>query len=324
MGDVVNVLRAPVFNGEADEWPFFKAKLKAYLAKCKLTKLVTWKGVIRKDGHVWADSYDATKKAEEVLIQEQNIQAVGILLQAIDTSTAAGKAAFYQVEKFMDADAGYAGGHFLKAWEELCKRYDEKEVVELVDIQQEYFDMKMEGNERPSEFIVRMERMRKKLKDNGYDIKNEDFLKQVLAKLPKGKEDELGPYQVEKRAIELEMKVDAGYNLTKLSNSLEKVYKTLAKDEAMENEEKEEDDKAYMAFSKSFKGRCNRCGKYGHKGRDCKEEMDKPSYSGRCFFCDKKGHKIQNCFAFKKYKEERSNEQDNDQVYRAMDGEVAL
>ena len=322
MGDVVNVLRAPRFNGEADEWPFFKAKLKAYLAKCKLTKLVTWKGDIRKDGYVWADTYDATKKIEEQLIQEQNIQAVGILLQSIETSTALGKAAFYQVEKFIDADAGYAGGHFLKAWEELCKRYDEKEVVELVDMQQEYFDMRIESSERPSEFIVRMERMRKKLKDNGYDITDGDFMKQVLAKLPKGKEDELGPYQVEKRAIELEMKMDASYNLTKLSNSLEKVYKALAKDEVEGDEEKVEDDKAYVAYGRSFTGRCNKCGKYGHKARDCKEEGDKSSYTVRCYFCDKKGHKIEQCFAFKRFKEER--DRDYDRANYAMEGEVAL
>ena len=170
-----------------------------------------------------------------------------------------------------------------------------------------------------------MERMRKKLKDNGYGITDGDFMKQVLAKLPKGKEDELGPYQVEKRAIELEMKVDANYNLTKLSNSLEKVYKALAKDEVAVNEDKVEDDKAYVAYGKSFKGMCSRCGKYGHKGRDCKEESNKSSNTGRCYFCDKKGHKIQNCFAFRKYKEQRGNDRVyGDRANCALEGEVAL
>ena len=194
MSETVSIVKAPLINGEADEWPFFKAKLKAYLAKCKLTKILPWKDDVPKDDYVWDPYYDKAKKKEEEAIRQQNMEAAGILLQCINTDTEAGKTAFYQVEKFIDADAGYAGGHFLMAWEALCKRYDEKEVVDVVDMQQEYFDMKMEEHERPSEFIVKLERMRMKLKENGYIIQDEDFVRQLLAKLPKGKDDTVGPY----------------------------------------------------------------------------------------------------------------------------------
>ena len=129
MSEGINIVRAPTFSGDAEDWPFFKAKIRAFLAKNKLSKILTWKEDIPKDDHVWAQGYDATKKKEEQLIQQQNIMATGILLQSIDTDTPGGKAAFYQVEKTIDADGGYAGGNFLMAWNALCKRYDEKEVV---------------------------------------------------------------------------------------------------------------------------------------------------------------------------------------------------
>ena len=164
----------PRFSGEEKDFPFFKTKFKAWLAKSKLTKLLTWKSDIRKDDYTWATNYDADKKKEEELIQKQNIQANGALIQAIDIDTDAGKATFYQVEKYIDDD--YAGGHFLNAWKGLCDRFDETEVVDKTDLQQEYFDMKMADADDPSLFIVKLERMKKRLKGVGIEIDEADFL----------------------------------------------------------------------------------------------------------------------------------------------------
>ncbi len=319
MSESVTYIKTPVFNGEAEEWPFYKAKMKGYLAKCKLTKILTWKGDIKKDDFVWAKDCDAEKRKEEELIQKQNIEANGILLQSINTETEAGKAAFYQVEKFMNADAGYAGGHFPNAWEALCKRYDEKEVIDVVDMQQEYFDLKMKDDERPSEFIVRLERMRMKLKDLGYNITDKEFLKQVLAKLPEG-DDGVGPYQVERGNIELRMKVDNAYDLTKMTNDLEKLYKKLHKDEENGMAVDKGDDKAFATYGKQFKGMCYKCGKYGHQGKDCRDGGEHHKFDGKCFYCGKKGHKVSRCYALKK----RNEDKDHDRANFMIDGDYAI
>ena len=110
--------KLPVFDGSKEDWPFYKPKLKALLAKKKLSKILTWKGKLREDDFVWAQDYDKKKKKEEEEMQEMNVDAASILLQSIDTEKAEGKAAFYQVEQYMDD--GFAGGHFPKAWKALC------------------------------------------------------------------------------------------------------------------------------------------------------------------------------------------------------------
>ena len=68
-----------------------------------------------------------------------------------------------------------------------------------------------------------------------------------------------------------------------------------------------------------FKGRCNSCGKYGHKGVDCRNKTNKPGqknsggnygnngntsrgFKGNCNYCQKYGHKASDCFK-KKNKE---------------------
>ena len=92
------------------------------------------------------------------------MDAASLLLQAIETEKEEGQAAFYLVERHVDDE--FAGGHFPKAWKALCDRYDELEIMNPTDLQQEYFDLKMDDTEHPGKFIVTLERHRKRLKDN--------------------------------------------------------------------------------------------------------------------------------------------------------------
>ena len=74
-------VKTPTFSGEEEDWPFFKAKLKAYVAKRKLTKLLEHKGQIAKIGKVWPTNTKQETIDEAEKLQEQNAEAAGILHQ---------------------------------------------------------------------------------------------------------------------------------------------------------------------------------------------------------------------------------------------------
>ena len=321
MSESVITTKIPVFSGSTDDWVFYKPKLKALLAKKKLAKILIYKGEIREDEYEWPSDCDKALKELEEAMQEVNVEAYSILLQSIDTEKAEGKVAFNLVVIHMDDD--FAGGHFPNAWKSLCDRYDELEVVDPTDLQQKYFALMMEEAEHPGDFVIKLEGMRKKLKDSGITYSDKEFINQILAKLPKGKNGELGPYQVVKRSIAKEVKGTAGYGLRDVIVDLEKVYHDVHehKDETFNDD----NEKAYVGYSKQCKGRCTKCGKHGHKSYNCRGSNYQPNngFQGKYHFCDEVGHKMWNCRAFKEHKEQKQQESNDDHAGMSRD-EIAF
>jgi hypothetical protein len=227
--DVKYSIKVPSFDGTKDNWLFYKVKMESYLAQKDMVELLTWDKDVPKDSTTWTNDElkdNQAKLAKKVKLQ--NRKAAGILLGSIQTDSDSGKAAFHLVEKFMNKNEGYAGGNFKKAWAALEKRFKERDTISKADLKQGYYDLKMKVNEQPALFIVKLERMKQKLEDHGHKISDEDFLTDILAKVPKGTSSEnLGPYQIERRLIESRMKIDRNYALENLVDDLEKVFMAL-------------------------------------------------------------------------------------------------
>ena len=79
-------------------------------------------------------------------------------------------------------------------------------------------------------------------------------------------------------------------------------------------------DEETALFAGGFKGRCNNCGKHGHKARDCrtdknnnknnkrgndKKDGDKKPFPYKCHYCKKQGHMAKDCFKKKKDEEKK-------------------
>jgi hypothetical protein len=113
-----------------------------------------------------------------------------------------------------------------------------------------------------------------------YINSDKDFMLDILSNSPEGKEEELGPYQVERKLIEPKVNdsTNVPYSIEDLSRDLDRLYTSLnKKEEKVETKktpEREELEKAYKAVMKRhFKGRCQKCGVFGHKAVDCRKLM---------------------------------------------------
>ena len=154
-------VKVPTFDGKKSQWPFFRAKMRSYLAQKDMVELLASSDPVAKDNEV-LDETKLTEKAK-IVIREQNRKAAGLLLSCIDTTTEDGEAAFAIVEEFIDESAGYAGGNFPLAWEALKAEYEDKDTIDATDLKQSYYDAKMKLNERPSRFLNKMKKIRKRL-----------------------------------------------------------------------------------------------------------------------------------------------------------------
>ena len=101
----------PIFNGERENWKFYKKMMQSYLARVGLGELLQ-KAVgekILKDGATPVGSDE--DKEEALKLRKANRKAAGILLSSLDYKTSKGQVAFSIVERFHDENDGYAGGH---------------------------------------------------------------------------------------------------------------------------------------------------------------------------------------------------------------------
>ena len=225
------------------------------------------------------------------------------------TETEKGQSVFYLIEKFHDVHDGYAGGQFYKEWEALTKRYEEVESKSLADLKEDYYGAKMTMDQQPSLFVVKMERMKIKMKEKGFKISEEDFINDVLSKLPESKDPKsMNPYQIKKLFIK--EKMTSGYTLDDMTTDLEKTYVEDVEDKIEKSTQNAEGEKAFYTPGKTFKGKCNKCGKMGHKGRDCRssnykknpgkggsnDNEKKKKFTGDCYHCGKPGHTKAQCW----------------------------
>jgi hypothetical protein len=176
------------------------------------------------------------------------------------------------VHKFMNSDEGYAGGNFKKTWKLVACRCEQKDSNSITILKQDYYKLEMEDHELPNLFIMKIERRRVRLASNAKCKKTDDeFMLNMMAKSPKGKDGELGPFQVEKIIIEPKIRDMATVcNLDDLTIELENVHNdTYGKTkEPEENSAKKSGEKAFKVTSQ-FKGKCGICGKPGHMAKYC-------------------------------------------------------
>ena len=159
----------------------------------------------------------------------------------------------------------------------------------------------------PDDYFTRITTLNEKFKTIKREYKKDDDLlvAHILANLPD-----------EYREFRLQMAVHENLTLKNLKKYMRSYWfnelggREILREDTEENEKKPKSELALNTEESTgtrFNGKCNYCGKRGHKEKDCfKKKKDNGNlygesgrfakFNGKCNYCGKKGHKEANCW----------------------------
>ena len=195
-------------------------------------------------------------------------------------------------------------GDAREAWQRLIDRYEPRTFLEKGKLMKEFYSSSCSSREDPVQFIYLLENIRLKIHDiaKGKEvISDQDFMYQVLNSLPPA---------YDSLVENLQAMVDHANDPLTISSMVQELNEKSAKLKIGKRGNREHTEKiALVGFNNQFKGKCNYCGKIGHKSVNCFEKnMDKNkkkpqekfatkkgNFIPTCYNCGEKGHKRPNC-----------------------------
>jgi len=304
----LTTIRTLPWDGTKDDWRMWSTKFEMRAKQRGYAKILT--GV-----QTGVPNPNEEEPTDEALKKLYKLQANGycdLLLAMKD------KASFNLVKE--------ANSHLHEAWEALKTKYAPSTKADTVRLMAQFQTSKLENVKHDvDEWVSSVEILRQELKGLGKTIDDDDFIIQILAGLPEEymeithsltKDLESGTLTPKKMRAELKDRYKTMKGFNKWSD----------KDVALNMTDKPQQGGGGFKkhYKKPFKGRCNNCGKIGHKAADCWDREENKSkrpnnwkspkkpdnnnnnnnnnnsggsgrFGGKCWNCGERGHTSANC-----------------------------
>ena len=145
----------------------------------------------------------------------------------------------------------------------------------------------------PDVWLTELEDLRVRLIAAGSKMDDEVFLEHVLNNLPK---------EYEVVVSKLEDKLGVDLTIEDVRSALNLRYQRLTKGKTSTTGSSDGEHETAL-FAGGFKGKCNNCGEWGHKGYQCPKKGNNAGsnnnsgnkFSGKCHYCKKVGHRAFEC-----------------------------
>ena len=321
MTSTEKAIRVLPFDGKRSSWTMWEAKYKARAKKNKFLDVMLGNTTVPDATAVIDISNDAGKS--QLRAREANDEGYNDLLLSMEEEVAFGLVNEAKTTALPD-------GCLKTAWDALSKRYEPRTKNQLVALKSQFTKRSLEKEEDPDEWITDLEALNRKIKniDANRAYSNDDLLIHIAANVTE---------EYDNVVQQLEKRIGSSTNALTLMEMREELSTTYEKWKKRHDSEKI--DTALIATQNKtqgkFKGRCYVCGKFGHKGSECRNRNNNSSstnntvtnsnsnvtnnsnnqisnnntqrrFQGTCFYCGKKGHRENRC-----WKKQREQEQAN-------------
>ena len=285
------------FSRETKDWRIWSECFKAYANNHGYLGIL--EGTTDVPKHY--EKLDTMKDTEKILARKLNNRAYSDLLLSCANNSSFG---IIQTSKTADLPAGDAK----LAWDNLVTNFQPSDQTTRMELLTEFYKLKLEDVEGPEKYFSEMAYLKQRFQTVKYNLEDDDIICKTVTELPE-------QYKSYKPVLIQRMKDTMNpLTLKELQALLRTEYRI-----GEHKESKDSGDTAMVAgkFKKQFKGTCNKCGKWGHKGADCKTS-EKKGYKGRCNYCKIVGHKETECRKKKREENNKSNDGQADLAFIAQ------
>ena len=300
------------FNGKHDEWQVWSAKFLARAQRKGYKEILTGDVDVPEDDESFDETTEEGKRKKR--LRELNEIGYEALILLIDGETQLGRVAFAIVNGCKTNKFKY--GDCAKAWDRLCKKYEPKSAPSRLALRNKFNNMKLTSwKNDPEVWLTELEDIRVHLIAAGSTMSEDDLLEHALNNLPK--EYDVVVSLAEKRLGSFSDPLTIDELRDNLNLRFQKLGGTPGETGGKGNGSGR--DNAAL-FAGGFKGKCNSCGRWGHKKINCPDNKDNDNkesgntqnsnngrFTGNCFYCKKRGHRLSKC---RKKKADQKNKQD--------------
>jgi gag-polypeptide of LTR copia-type len=303
-----HTIKVVLFSGRQHDWKIWEEKFMARAKRKGYRDLMLGRVPIPKSDDDLMNEDDDTIDETKVKARDMNDSAYSDLILSMDTTTSLGRVAFAIVKGSKSGD--YLDGNAATSWSKLKQKYAPTTNFALATLHKKYHGAKLKRGGDPDLFVTYIHDLRFKLEDMNVVFTERQFLLHILSNL--NEDYGMVQYHLEHRLGSTDE--DNQLTVDELTSELNAQYARLQDKKGVSTHDG--DDRALFSGGK-FRGKCNKCGQYGHKASQCSDNSAHSSVNKStlaCTYCKKKGHTEAQCF-----KKRRDANNKNDTANAAND-----